>query len=71
MFNVRNPVNQVLFVMQAFVAAFLQVSLYWKIGGQRLRLKPEYWLEDRGLVQNYIGLCFLNCLDQVTILSFS
>ena len=57
--------------MQAFVAAFLQVSLYYKIGSEKLSLKPSDWGGDRSLIQNYIGLCFLNCLDQVTILSFS
>ena len=59
----RNPISIGFLVVLAVLNAFLQASMFWKLGSDKFSLDRD---RDVEIVTNLLGLSFLACQDQFT-----
>jgi len=57
----RNPISIVFLIILAMMNAFLQASIFWKLGSDKFSLDKD---RDVEIVGNLLGLSFLACQDQ-------
>ncbi len=57
----RNPISLVFLVFLAIFQAFLQASIFWKLGADKFSLDKEANVE---ITSNLVGLSFLVAQDQ-------
>lgn len=66
----RNPISILFLVFLAFFQAFLQASIFWKLGEDTISLRPKDQDKNVEIVGNMIGLSFLVASDQLINMVF-
>ena len=67
LYSWRNPISIVFLWFLACFQAFLQSSIFWKVGAEKFSFDRSHDIE---VIQNLLGLSFLVCQDQFVTCTF-